>query len=106
MLRLGRSWVACYCMVVHAFCGCSSFKLGIDMLVDFEHNRQGAHVADLSTAPLPTACHSAFIDRLFPDMEDSERLTYVLQFGFCLIFEHITTSTYTAVQLWFILLPG
>lgn len=52
------------------------------MLLDFEHHRQGAYVAHLSTTPLPPYAIPAFTDRSCPDMEDSEWLTYVLQFGF------------------------
>jgi hypothetical protein len=30
-------------MVAYAFCGRSSFGLGFDMFLDFEHHGQGAH---------------------------------------------------------------
>ena len=55
---------------------------GFDMLLDFKHHRQGAHVAHRSTTSLLLYAIPALTDRLRPDMEDSEQLTYVLQFGF------------------------
>jgi hypothetical protein len=85
-------------MDAHAFCGRSSLRLGFDMFLDFEHQLQGGHVANLNTAPLLPYAIPTFTDRLYPDMDDSERLTYVLQFGFYLISEHITTSTFTTVR--------